>query len=559
MTEAVWSQYNDLQKIDLSHKAISVLTPGISECEGVETLYLQSNSLTDLPADVGDLRCLKVLNLNNNSLTSIPSCIFKLHMLTELTAKNNCITSVNKDVGNLCDLNILDISHNELITLTSGVGFLNRLKHVNLSNNKLKSIPHELTAICGLVEIDVSCNKIRKLPCVRNLLHLKVFRAKNNLLKKLPDFSQCRELVTIDFSQNILEDIDDASLNCQPFLKEVHLQSNKLKWLPEDFCNLSSLQVLDLSSNKLNTLPPFIVEYPNLQVLRIANNPFKDIPLHYTKADTLRLLTFLRERATLEAEPPSSEEDQQPVAVHEAPPSRFSLGQLRRCGSVVHTSPDEPVPDTVWENAVTARVVIVNLSHCKQRLPTRITDLSETLMELHLVDTGMKELPPLVGELKELQVLILDQNLLSSLCPELTKCKYLKELSLACNRFSEVPKVVFELKLLRTLNLSNNQLADLSSVCGCESSVALENLQYLETLNISNNEIFQLPPQLGLMTNLKSLEVTGNKFRQPSYHIVSKGTEAILAYLKNKLPEEPSPEVQEKKTPTRTPVSFFVS
>lgn len=40
MTEAVWSQYTDLQKIDLSHKAISVLTPGISECEGVETLYV---------------------------------------------------------------------------------------------------------------------------------------------------------------------------------------------------------------------------------------------------------------------------------------------------------------------------------------------------------------------------------------------------------------------------------------------------------------------------------------------------------------------------------------
>lgn len=59
--------------------------------------------------------------------------------------------------------------------------------------------------VLGLVEIDVSSNKIRKLPCVRNLLHLKVFRAKNNLLKRLPDFSQCRELVTIDFSQNILE------------------------------------------------------------------------------------------------------------------------------------------------------------------------------------------------------------------------------------------------------------------------------------------------------------------------------------------------------------------
>lgn len=57
----------------------------------------------------------------------------------------------------------------------------------------------------GLVEVDISRNKIKKIPCIRNLIHLKVFKAKSNLLENLPDFSQCRELVSINFSHNLIE------------------------------------------------------------------------------------------------------------------------------------------------------------------------------------------------------------------------------------------------------------------------------------------------------------------------------------------------------------------
>ncbi|XP_046682966.1 leucine-rich repeat-containing protein 40-like [Homalodisca vitripennis] len=545
-----WTKFVGLQKIDLSQNIIHELPSGVSQCDGLESLKLNHNELGDLPEDIGDLKCLKVLNLNNNKLFCLPQCIFKISTLLELTVSDNLIKTVHKDVGNLCDLTTLDISHNKLITLTAGVGFLNRLKHVNLSNNELQTIPHELTTICGLVEIDVSCNKLKKLPCVRNLIHLKIFKANSNQLKNLPDFSQCRELVVINVSHNLIEEIDSAGLNSQPFLKEVILQSNRIKELPSDITSLSSLQILDVSSNNLSRLPSSIVDFPNLQLLRIMNNPLKNFPPQYMKADTVRLLGYLRERFAYELEAMIPEDDHSdPVPV-----ARFSLSQLRRCGSLVHTNSEEDVPDEVWDNAVKAQVVVVNLSHSKQFLSNRVVELAESLMELHLVDTGMKELPPCVGKLRELQILILDQNHLSDLCPELAGCKYMKELSLSCNRFSEIPLVVYQLRLLRTLVISNNKLSTLELAWS-----GLLSLQNLDTLNLSNNEITQLPAQLGLMTHLKSFEVTGNKFRQPSYQVLSKGTETVLAYLRNKLPEDKKEEGGglEKNEPTS--VSYFIA
>lgn len=72
-------------------------------------------------------------------------------------------------------------------------------------------------------------------------------------------------------------------------------------------------------------LPADIVDFPNMQTLRISNNPFKDIPMHYAKADTMRLLIYLRERQTMELETQTSEEGTDQVPVQGLPITRFSL------------------------------------------------------------------------------------------------------------------------------------------------------------------------------------------------------------------------------------------
>lgn len=55
----------------------------------------------------------------------------------------------------------------------------------------------------------------------------------------------------------------------------------------------------------------------------------------------------------------------------------------------------------------------------------------------------------------------------------------------------------------------------------------------------------------------RSLTLTGNRFRQPSYQVLSKGTEQLLAYLRNKLPEEEKEEPKDVGLPSS--VSYFIS
>ena len=59
-------------------------------------------------------------------------------------------------------------------------------------------------------------------------------------------------------------------------------------------------------------------------------------------------------------------------------------------------------------------------------------------------------------------------------------------------------------------------------------------------LDVSGNEIGQLEPKLGLLgaEGLRTLLVGGNRFRVPRRDVVDKGTEAVLSYLKSKIPDE---------------------
>lgn len=57
----------------------------------------------------------------------------------------------------------------------------------------------------------------------------------------------------------------------------------------------------------------------------------------------------------------------------------------------------------------------------------------------------------------------------------------------------------------------------------------------LNELHIADNELSSLPPALGLM-QLRALSVGGNPLRAIRRAILDKGTPALLAYLKDRMP-----------------------
>uniref|UniRef100_H3CNV6 Leucine rich repeat containing 40 n=1 Tax=Tetraodon nigroviridis TaxID=99883 RepID=H3CNV6_TETNG len=105
----------------------------------------------------------------------------------------------------------------------------------------------------------------------------------------------------------------------------------------------------------------------------------------------------------------------------------------------------------------------------------------------------------------------------------------LRSIVLNCNRFRSFPEVLYHMVSLETIMLGNNQ------VDGLDPS-GLMRLRSLSTLDLSNNDVLKVPPELGLCTSLRCLSLEGNPFRAPRAAIVAKGTDAVMEYLRSRIP-----------------------
>ncbi|KAK3236377.1 hypothetical protein CYMTET_53481 [Cymbomonas tetramitiformis] len=111
----------------------------------------------------------------------------------------------------------------------------------------------------------------------------------------------------------------------------------------------------------------------------------------------------------------------------------------------------------------------------------------------------------------------------------LVECSRMAQLNLAMMRLSTFPEQVLALKGLRILNLSDNKISSVPDVITC--------LTELREMNLTNNDISTLPNEMGLMgPKLNSLLLEGNCLKSIRRPILAKGTQAVLEYLRQRLP-----------------------
>jgi Leucine-rich repeat (LRR) protein len=94
-------------------------------------------------------------------------------------------------------------------------------------------------------------------------------------------------------------------------------------------------------------------------------------------------------------------------------------------------------------------------------------------------------------------------------------------------RLASFPKVLLELRRLRSLDLGSNQIASVPD--------SVTRLGALSRLDMTNNSLSSLPPSLGLLP-LRALLVDGNAIKTVRRAVLDRGTEHVLAYLRDKLP-----------------------
>ena len=505
---------------------------------GLEILDLHGNRLNTVPVGLRRLENLTNLNISKNQLgNEALDVISQIRSLRDLRLSENAFSgTLPHQLCDLENLEILDVGSNKFSNIPDDVRRLSRLRVLLVAGNKLTSLPFESLSSLPLIEVDAARNSLNGslfTSEATGLAYLRTLDASHNALTSIKNFStiDMPSIQSVNVTENRIAVLPDIS--GWPDLLTLIAGGNQLTSLPDGIFSLQKLKTVDVSRNDIKKLDERLGLMEGLTILRIANNPLRE--RKFLTMDTDNLKSELRHRLFPE-EPSTSlqhdiadERDPDPAYVGASGSwpikpggilDRSSTGLKDLDSSIFTTLADDiknlilhhnilpKIPEAI---ALTGRsLTTLDLSNNKLGGDTYVlTPLAlPNLKSLDLSANGMTSLEPL-------------QNLLSS--PKLSK------LNVSRNRLGALPILRSSFPLLRSLNASNNRL----------SLLEVEAIRGLEVVDVGANSIQRLEPKIGLLGSegLRTLVVSGNTFKVPRRDVIEKGTEAVLTWLKSRIPE----------------------
>ncbi|KAK6633229.1 hypothetical protein RUM44_003830 [Polyplax serrata] len=523
-----WWELEPLKYLDLSSNNIKKIPNQINQLDGLTTLLLQQNVVESLPLELGHLRNLVKLDLGYNKLHKIPSELSSLKELRTLNLSHNVFKKFPEVIYDLVMLNSLDISSNIIEIMEPGIGFLTRVVDLNISHNKLSSIPNDITSCKALKDLNMSNNRLTStgLPELINMQNIEKIQLQYNCLTLLPVITGCSELKEIHLGFNEIQEVTIEELSTLSHLQVINLRNNMLQKLPKEVSCLQNLVRLDLSNNNLKELPATLSLLPHLESLLVEGNSLRSIRRDILHGGTTRLINHLKQLLPAEELEKNFNAQFPCTAVNEFP-DRYTM----RCSRAVNLACKDlcSIPDKVFEEAVAVPCTIVDLSKNKLPVvPSGVWLLYKTLTDLNLANNQLKEIPFEIKNCANLRYLNVANNQLKTLPDELGNCTRIRELNISCNSIQEIPESVYQLLAVEILNFSDNKITSLDAE-------KMLQLKFLANLDLTNNNLTNVPPLIGNMKQLRSFGLDGNGLRALRPAILAKGTEAVLAWLRNKI------------------------
>lgn len=99
--------------LDMSGQGLRVLT-GVFRYRFITELYIASNKITELPADIGMLRSMVIFDASNNQLRSLPGSLGMCSFLKTVLLFDNQIQTLPVEFGYLFQLQMLGIEGNPI-------------------------------------------------------------------------------------------------------------------------------------------------------------------------------------------------------------------------------------------------------------------------------------------------------------------------------------------------------------------------------------------------------------------------------------------------------------
>uniref|UniRef100_A0A182FGB9 Disease resistance R13L4/SHOC-2-like LRR domain-containing protein n=1 Tax=Anopheles albimanus TaxID=7167 RepID=A0A182FGB9_ANOAL len=508
--------------------------------KSLTSLDLSSNTLTLISENIQNLVDLTVLNLQDNALTSLPEGIGALTKLSKLNVARNKLADLPESFFGLKELKHLNLSHNEFPEVHSNISDLIMLEtlQLTLNNNRLTELPNDIVNLRNLHKLDLSKNDLKRLPPVMGELRkLECFYVQHNDIDELPDFTGCETLKELHMANNFIRTLPADFCENLPQLRVLDLRDNKIERLPDEIALLASLTRLDLSNNTISSLPSCLSTLAHLVSLQVDGNPIRSIRRDIIQCGTQRILKTLRERdgprqsngRSAEASAASSK-----GGFFEEAATFPDVYQMRKGRALIVSSKAlVDIPDQVFCDAREAAVYNVDVSKNKlAEVPAGLALLASQLTELNVSFNLLRTVPSFFSQFDKIAYLNLSNNSLEELPEVIGLLVTLRELNVVNNQLRCLSPCVYELKGLEILLASGNRIEEIDA-----TETGLGALKRLATLDLANNNIKHVPPVLGMLKNITTLELIGNSFRQPRHQILEKGTDSIMAYLRDRIPQ----------------------
>ncbi|PIN21427.1 Serine/threonine protein kinase [Handroanthus impetiginosus] len=237
----------------------------LGNCSSLAELSLGENMFTgEIPSEIGNLLNLDTLNLDINNLTYIPAAIFNISTLEVLSVGVNNITgSLPSTMGqHLPSIGTILLGENNLIgSIPDSVSNASSLTKLDLFLNELSGrIPNSLGELRFLESLNIAGNK---------------FTSESMELSFLTSLTYCRRLKLISIGSNsIIGYLPDSIGNFSSSLELLDLSNSRTKGrIPEEIGNITNLAFLYMDNNQFTGFVPFTIEgLKNLQVLSLKGN-----------------------------------------------------------------------------------------------------------------------------------------------------------------------------------------------------------------------------------------------------------------------------------------------